>query len=236
MSKMTFGKTFIRRLLIATGLSVTGACQPAPSAFPVDRESLMAQAVLIEGGEYETGSRLPGSWPERRVTLKPFYIWPTEITGAWWQQYKPRTNAVQEDDPYPVTEITYDDAAGFCEWLSGRFQIKARLPTVEEWMVAAQAGTPGMPFPWGWGSPAGRAVFSTNATQPVARHPANAYGLFDLSGNAAEWAATDNPITAPVMGGSWAEQDADYVRIHSQMILPRMYKGKDTGFRIVMDP
>jgi len=233
---MTFVKSIAQQVLMISLAFLAGACSPGSSVLPANREELLRQSVSIPGGEYEIGSREPGSWPVQRVQLAPFYIWPTEVTVAWWQAFKAQSAGTGEEALRPVTEVTYDDAVAFCAWLSEKTGARVRLPTTAEWLVAAQAGSPGMAFPWGWGVPEGRAVFSTNATMPVARFAPNAYGLYDVSGNAAEWAAADNPITAPVMGGSWAEQNADYLRISSQMILPRMYKGKDTGFRIVIDP
>lgn len=231
---MTFIKTGFAGLAGAVIAGLCCSCTPDPSALPGDREALLAGAVRIAAGEYEIGSHEPGSWPVRRVQVKEFYIWPTETPQAWWQAYK--ADAGLQAERLPVATITYDEAVAFCAWMSNRFGVSVRLPSADEWLVAAQAGTPGTPFPWGWNQPEGRAVFSTNAPQPVAQFPPNAFGLYDVAGNVAEWAAADNPILAPVMGGSWAEQDADFLRISSQMILPRMYKGKDTGFRIAIDP
>ena len=66
-----------------------------------------------------------------------------------------------------------------------------RLPTEAEWEYACRAGSDG-DYPLATGStPAGcHAWFATNAgkkTHPTAQKQPNAWGLFDMHGNVAEW-------------------------------------------------
>jgi len=47
--------------------------------------------------------------------------------------------------------------------------------------------------------------------------------------------AAEGEDRAPVMGGSWAERDPDYLRIAHRLSLPRSYRGADVGFRLLIE-
>lgn len=120
---------------------------------------------------------------------------------------------------YPAISMTHHGATEFCRWLSAKTGRTYRLPTEAEWQYLARAGAIGPE-----GSPAGpspsfafgdevaslgdHAWFDDNAgfkTQPVAQKRPNAWGLFDVHGNAAEWC--DGLDGQPVVrGGSFRDQ------------------------------
>jgi formylglycine-generating enzyme required for sulfatase activity len=139
----------------------------------------------------------------------------------------------------PVIGITQYAAAKYCEWLSARTGKKYRLPTEAEWEYAARAGTK---TAYSFGDDTTdlpkHAWFRVNSgEQPHvgAQKAPNAWGLYDMHGNVAEWTrdryAADayasragKPLVAPfndpgeslyphvVRGGSW---DDDPVELRS---------------------
>lgn len=106
---------------------------------------------------------------------------------------------------YPAISIAAPAAAAYAEWLSARTGRRYRLATDAEWTRAAQAGltslslTPGFldSIAWHAGNAGGR-------THPVAAKRADALGLHDLLGNAAEW-VTGTGGAPMTRGGSWAD-------------------------------
>lgn len=113
----------------------------------------------------------------------------------------------QITDDSPVTQMTWNDMAAFCNWLSEQeklakcyrlddrqmYQLIAgtdgyRLPTEAQWEFCCRAGTTTQ-FWFGNDRKqlADYAWFEDNAdqvgAQPVGQKPANPFGLFDMSGN-----------------------------------------------------
>jgi formylglycine-generating enzyme required for sulfatase activity len=136
----------------------------------------------------------------------------------------------------PAISMTQFAARQYTQWLSmktGRFY---RLPTEAEWEYACRAGTTSA---YSFGDDAAQlgeyAWYFDNSGEsyhPVATKKPNAWGLFDMHGNVAEWvldqhgdayeASADKAVRAPlawptklhpcvVRGGSW-DDDADRLR------------------------
>lgn len=119
-------------------------------------------------------------------------------------------------DEYPVVGVTWKQAQAFCNWrtkiqtdyLTSRNQpaMQAyRLPTEIEWEYAARGGKEFSMYPWGgYYARDEDGVFMANfkplrgnyaedggiATMRVGSYEPNEYGLYDMSGNVAEWTET----------------------------------------------
>lgn len=113
---------------------------------------------------------------------------------------------------YPALSMTHHAAEAFCLWLSAKTGRTYRLPTEDEWEYACRAGSTD---DWCFGSdPSQLPDFAWNAdtagftTHPVATLAPNALGLFDMHGNAAEW-AQGNDAKPIVCGGSYLSVPAE---------------------------
>ena len=116
-------------------------------------------------------------------------------------------------DYYPVVGVTWQQARAFCAWrsqlrnnyLKSKKEItlsEFRLPTETEWEWAARGGNKLNPYPWGGPYTSNsRGCYLANfkprrgnyiadgglRTLVVGCYPPNAFGLYDMAGNAAEW-------------------------------------------------
>ena len=151
--------------------------------------------------------------PQVEVTLKPFWIGKTEVTWDEYDQFafvgntgartgdggagdsdavsKPSRAYGDEAKGYgkgkmPALAMTQHAAMEYCRWLSQVTGKAYRLPTEAEWEYAARAGDTAA-------RPADleeQAWHSGNAKETphkVGTKKPNAFGLYDMLGNVAEW-------------------------------------------------
>ena len=155
--------------------------------------------------------------PVHAVYVDAFYIDKYEVTVGQYNAFvratghRPLPDWVSKYSPtdqHPVVGATWHDAIAYAEW-AGK-----RLPTEAEWEKAARGGLVGKNHPWGNAEPDGtrcnfadkrlREVWDRERkpednwadknlddghvyTAPVGSYPPNGYGLYDMSGNVAEW-------------------------------------------------
>ena len=244
----------------------------APERKKVDVSSLAAtlkngigmSLVLVKPNTFKMGS--PADEPNRReseiqheVTLAhPYYIATTEVTQAQWKA------VMGADSPshfkggnLPVEKVTWTEAKEFCTKLSAKEGKTYRLPTEAEWECAARAGEEfvlkGMKMSERKAWITGQAWMSWNSkytSHEVGELKANAWGIYDMLGNVAEW--TDgglreysaDPITDPqgtesdrigIRGCGWVS-GYDFIRFAFRDQQDAEKRKSTIGFRVVCEP
>jgi sulfatase modifying factor 1 len=136
--------------------------------------------------------------------------WAFAWTGAKWDKVDGASwhhPGFEQESDHPVVDVSWNDAVAFCAWLSDKEGKRYRLPTEAEYEYCCRAGTQ-TAYEWGdnpddgsgWANCADQTARKTYPnwagfnwsdgyvfTAPVARFKPNAWGLYDMVGNAWEW-------------------------------------------------
>ncbi len=226
---------------LTTDLSKALVQLPSGTSWPtgaVVNEEDGSVLVEVPAGEAIFGSPqgegVADEHPQFRLSLPAYYIGVTEVTNAQYRRFVEATGREAPQhwangtipnglDNHPVVNVSWEDAAAYCEWARGR------LPTELEWEKAAR-GTDGRIYPWGdeWDPSKCRNTFNGELvgqeTAPVGSYPSGAspYGVLDMTGNVWEWCSdwydeaayaryASGDLTPPpsgrcrvLRGGSWA--------------------------------
>lgn len=172
--------------------------------------------VELPAGNFDMGSSNgeANEKPVHRVTIaKPFAIAKTEVTQAQWQAVMGNNPSYFTacGDSCPVEQVSWDDVQVYIKKLDAKTGRQYRLPTEAEWEYACRAGTQleycgsDNADSVAWNSFNSGSYFF-NTPHPVATKQANAFGLYDMSGNVWEWvedAYHENYEGAPSDGSAW---------------------------------
>jgi len=194
---------------------------------------------------------LLGVYPVRNRDYRQFL----EATG---QPQPPFWNHAEFSHPeQPVAAVSWFEAVGYCEWLSGASGKRYRLPTEAEWERAARAGRDGVLYTWGDEPPHAHAPYldrwggDVKGPLPVGGAPSE-WGFYELGENVHEWCAdwfqkdyyAGSPEKNPrgpatgerraSRGGSWRHH-IKVSRCAARSSIPPHFQYADYGFRVACD-
>jgi sulfatase modifying factor 1 len=245
--------------------------QPTEQAAKSITNTIGMHLQLIPAGTFLMGSPVTeeGRYDDEtqhKVTIsKTFYMQTTEVTQGQWKSVMGTEpwkgeDYVKEGPNYAATYVSWNDAVAYCEKLSEKESVTYRLPTEAEWEYACRAGTE---TAWSFGdddaSVGQYAWYRGNAydigeryAHQVRLKKPNAFGLYDMHGNAHEWChdfygkhyykqspEKDPPGPASgsfrvLRGGSWLSNSLS-TRTANRYWGVAVDRGYDHGFRVVRE-
>ncbi len=231
-------------------------------------------------GSPETEKDRSANEVPHQVCLKGFWMGKFEVTNNQYRRFDANHDSGSYDThdlnapEQPVVRVKWQDAATYAGWLSEKTGLRIRLPTEAEWEYAARAGKT---LSRDWGEDPNRAcryanIYDATAKKalqfnwanypcddgqavaaPVGKYEANAFGLHDMLGNAAEWTCSDYDSAYAggearcadqnaaaggrrmLRGGSWSDYPG-LVRFAYRFPASPQYGKFDLGFRLVLEP
>jgi formylglycine-generating enzyme required for sulfatase activity len=136
-----------------------------------------------------------------------------ERAGRSW-----RNTGFAQEGSHPVVCVSWDDANAYAKWLARKTGKPYRLLSEAEWEYAARGKTAPGAYPRFWFGNAEKEICryansNTSAcndgyerTSPAGHYAPNAFGLYDMAGNAWQWTADcdhDSYKDAPAEGSAW---------------------------------
>lgn len=193
------------------------------------------EMVVVPSGSFVMGSpaseegRSDQEGPQHRVTMgSPFAAGVYEVTFAQWDAclwaggcggLRPLDGGWGRESR-PVIHVSWEDAQDYVRWLSRETGHRYRLLTEAEWEYVARAGTRTARY---WGESGSEQCRYENGsddtapcpdgyehTAPVGSFQPNAFGLYDVLGNAWEWTQdcwNEDYSGAPGDGSAWQSGD-----------------------------
>jgi len=208
--------------------------------------------VFIPAGDYKL--------QERYSFVNSFLIGKYEITNKQYEKFciqkGIKFRIKKKKYNHPVVKVSWNDSKKFCQWLSEQTKLYIDLPSEAQWERAALSGS-GSIYYWGekingdylwfWGN-------SKKKLHEVGTKKPNNWGIYDILGNAAEWAKDwfvpinrgvkfkflENPI-GPKKGTSKVIKGGGWYSSHKKVTIPTRIskkpktKDKSIGFRVVIN-
>ncbi len=260
------GKSSGREDVVSSSSGAEADSTQDSTASPLQRLSEFIEMVEIPAMELSKGSA--------SYKVSAFSIGKSEVLQGLYMEI---IGDIAKEDVkgflYPVFNVSWYDAVLFCNALSKRVELdtayvyesadangmlknlsvnyevaSVRLPTEMEWEIAARGGTT-TTYYWGTDVASKYAYYAqSNGPKPADNFLPNAYGLYDMSGNVAEWTNdwyAAYPTTAQenytgansgdykvVRGGGWPDKAPALASAERDKEDPK-YRSQKVGFRVV---
>ena len=232
LARVAFSARDLRRTYDAATLYLTASGKEGK--FYRDAVALLERAeymmpsepemLVIPGGRYQryrtyfdSPKRIPGT-PSREVRIQSFEMSRYEVTFDEFDRFAAATGRTPPYDEgwgrgrRPVINVSWYDAVAYTRWLSLNTERNYRLPSEWEWEYAAFGGITGDRYNPDANSIAWYKGNSNGRTHPVGGKEPNAYGLYDMLGNAWEFVQdcyNGDVEDAPDDGSAWESGECD---------------------------
>jgi formylglycine-generating enzyme required for sulfatase activity len=168
---------------------------------------------FLMGSNEQDKQRKPDEGPGRKINISPFWMGIHEVTHDEFLLFfndektsrnsevdavtRPTTQYIDlswgmgKQGGFPFNSMSQRTAIMYCRWLYQKTGIFYRLPTEAEWEYACRSGSNTVyPFGNDQAQLSQYAWYATNSNskyQKVGQKKPNAWGIYDMLGNVAEW-------------------------------------------------
>ncbi|CAM3133689.1 putative structural maintenance of chromosomes protein fused with sulphatase-modifying factor [Vibrio fluvialis] len=192
-------------------------------------------ATPITVGEFETFVNQTGYQTDAELQNVCIAVNNSEVTpipDSYW-----RNPGFKQSAQSPAVCISQNDANAYTHWLSKQTGFTYRLPSEDEWEVAARSGSK-TSYWWGDNFGSGQAntgwggtPWSNKSTSPVRSFEPNRLGFYDVVGNVWQWT---NDARGLAKGGAWSFSP-EMAKAESELFISPSAAANYVGFRILRE-
>lgn len=196
--KRFFSVLFMFGALVAGQAKSLSMADDAKSNVNVTVKGVTFTMVYVEGGTFTMGATAEQGTdveadekPTHKVTLSSFLMGETEVTQALWEAVMGSNPSKFKGEERPVEMVTWNACQEFITKLNALSGKKFRLPTEAEWEYAARGGQKSQGYKFSGSNDIDEVAWNKNNSEretiEVKSLKPNELGLYDMTGNVAEW-------------------------------------------------
>lgn len=218
----------------------------------------MYPMIYVEGGTFEMGNdNSDNDCPTHEVTLDGYYIGQFEVSRKFFKSimgYDPSLYATPDADNYPVENVSIEEAKRFIEMLNRKTRKHFALPTEAQWEYAARGGQSSRGYSYSGTADTDKLWYDRDNPTEIYYEPSvNELGIYQMSGNVAEWCrdyydesfyytgSRYNPVNSNghdgdlivIRGGSYYSFDEEELTVFYRNAYDSPQE--DIGFRLVLE-
>lgn len=236
-------KLFIILLVIAISIPVLAKrdeTEPTQGEISSELAKLKSSMVTVEGGRFLMGEAAEDT------TVGSFCISKYEVTQGLWRAVMGKLGYYnsKRDDNLPIETRHWEQCQEFIAKLNELTGENYRMPTEAEWEFAARGGNKSQGYLYAGSNDLSEITnWPADDLSPVGTKAPNELGLYDMTGNVAEFVADGIYDELPnyglykaiVRGGWYGEPDKSHMLITYREVTLRQTQSYYYGFRLAKD-
>ena len=217
-----------------TAVTEDGESAPSAEACATTKVPSNPDGVFTVNGVTFTMIKVEGNGSD----ISDYYIGETEVTQELWEAVMGSNPSKFSGNPQrPVEMVSKNNCEEFITKLYNHTGEYFRLPTGSEWKYAAKGGNKSQGYKYSGSNTVGDVAWytknSSNETHDVKTKSPNELGIYDMSGNVAEWTSSHNGYMYHFYGGAFSHS-ADDCKVEHSSFNYDYIKANDIGFRLCL--
>ena len=216
-----------------TAVTEDGESKPSAEACATTKVPSNPDGVFTVNGVTFTMIKVEGNGSD----ISDYYIGETEVTQELWEAVMGSNPSNFKGPQRPVEKVSWNDCQTFIEKLNQLTGENFTLPPESQWKYAAKGGNKSQGYTYSGSNTVGDVAWylknSSDKTHDVKTKSPNELGIYDMSGNVAEWTSSNHGYMYRFYGGAFPHS-ANNCTVEYWSYNDSDTKARDIGFRLCL--